>query len=362
MSAEPDGSRRYERYAVGAALLLLVIGCYFVIRPFLTAFIWGSIISLSTRGIYRRILGWVRGRKRLAATLCSLALVVVLLAPITALAMNVVTEMPNLTSRFQQMLDGGLQQPPAWLAGVPLVGKATSAKWQAFAADPEALRQALRPYLKPVKDFLATAVGGVSVGLLEFALALLIAGMLYVRGDRFAATVDQIARRLGGETGHRQVMVVRSTVKSVFNGMLGTCAVQAILALIGFWIAGVPQPFLLGMGTFFLSFVPGGPTVLWLPAALWLNANGSTGWAIFMAVWGLVVVGGADNVVRPLLIGRGVEAPMALIFLGVIGGLLSFGFLGLFIGPTLLVVAHNLFQDWMNREAPPAASVPKVTA
>lgn len=362
MSAERDGSRRYERYAVAGALLLLVIGCYFVIRPFLTAFIWGSIISLSTRGMYRRILGWVHGRRRLAATLCSLALVLVLLIPIAALAVNLAAEMPDLTARFQQMFEGGFHQPPSWLAGMPLVGKAASARWQSWAADPESFRQELRPFVKPVKDFLVMAVGGVGVGVLEFALSLLIAGLLYVRGDRFAATVDRIARRLGGETGHRQVMVVRSTVKSVFNGLLGTCAVQAILALIGFWIAGVPQPFLLGMGTFFLSFVPGGPTVLWLPAALWLNANGSTGWAIFMAVWGLVVVGGADNVVRPLLIGRGVEAPMALIFLGVIGGLLSFGFLGLFIGPTLLVVAHNLFQDWMNREAPPGAAVPKVSA
>ncbi|HEY7113455.1 MAG TPA: AI-2E family transporter [Thermoanaerobaculia bacterium] len=362
MSNDGDGSaRRYERFAVGAALLILAIGCYLIVRPFLTAFIWGSIISLSTRGIYRRILGWVGGRRRLAATLCSLALVLVLLIPIGALAVNLAAQMPDLTARFRQMLDGGLSQPPTWLAGVPLVGKAAAAKWQAFAADPESLRRELRPFLGPVKDFLVTAVAGVGVGLLEFALALLIAGLLYVRGDRFAATVDRIARRLGGETGHRQVVVVRSTVKSVFIGMLGTCAVQAVLALIGFWIAGVPQPFLLAMGTFFLSLVPGGPTVFWLPAALWLNANGSAGWAIFMAVWGLVVVGGADNVVRPLLIGRGVEAPMALIFLGVIGGLLTFGFLGLFIGPTLLVVAHNLFQEWIGREIAQPAPAAKGT-
>jgi predicted PurR-regulated permease PerM len=358
MSAEPDGSRRYERYAVGAALLLLTVGCYLVVRPFLTAFIWGGIISISTRGMYRRILGWVRGRRRLAATLCSLALVLVLLIPIAALAVNLAAEMPDLTARFQQMSEGGLHQPPSWLAGVPLVGKAATARWQGWAADPESFRRELRPFVKPVKDFLVAAVGSVSVGLLEFALSLLIAGLLYVRGDRFAATMDHIAFRLGGERGRRQIAVVRSTVKSVFNGLLGTCAVQGILALIGFWVAGVPQPFLLGMGTFFLSVVPGGPTILWLPAALWLNANGSTGWAIFMAVWGLVVVGGADNIVRPLLIGRGVEAPMALIFLGVVGGILTFGFLGLFIGPTLLVVAHNLFQDWMNREAPAAAPAP----
>ncbi len=159
--------------------------------------------------------------------------------------------------------------------------------------------------------------------------------------------VDRIALRLGGETGHRQISVVRSTIRGVFRGMLGTCAVQAVLAAIGFWIAGVPHAVILGMGTFFLSVVPGGPTLLWLPAAIWLNANGSTGKAIFLAVWGLVVVGGSDNVVRPLLIGKGVDAPIALVFLGVIGGILAFGFLGLFIGPVLLVVAYNLLTEWM---------------
>jgi predicted PurR-regulated permease PerM len=356
MSSVADRSR-YERYAVGAALLLLVVGCYFVIRPFLTAFLWGAIISLSTRGMYRWLLRRVGGRRKLAATLSTLALVLVLLIPISALAINLATEMPDLGARLDQMLEGGLHEPPGWLARVPLVGKAATARWQEVAANPEGLRQRLRPYLKPLKDFLGTAVAGVSVGVLQFLLALFISGFLYVRGDEFAAVVDRIAFRLGGETGRRQIRVVRSTVKSVFNGLLGTCAVQAVLAMIGFWVAGVPKAFLLGMGTFFLSVVPGGPTILWLPAALWLNANGSTGWAIFLAVWGLVVVGGSDNIVRPLLIGRGVEAPMALIFLGVVGGILSFGFLGLFIGPTLLTVAYNLFRDWMDRGEPKVAAV-----
>jgi len=101
------------------------------------------------------------------------------------------------------------------------------------------------------------------------------------------------------------------------------------------------------MGTFFLSVVPGGPVVLCLPAALWLNSNGSTGMAIFMGIWGLVVVSGSDNIVRPLLIGRGIDAPLAVVFLGVVGGILAFGFLGLFIGPVLLVVGYNLFELWM---------------
>jgi predicted PurR-regulated permease PerM len=198
-----------------------------------------------------------------------------------------------------------------------------------------------------VKDFLLAAAAGIGLGVLEFTLSLVIAALLYSRGEETEKLLNKVALRVGGEFARKQLSVVRSTVKSVFNGILGTCAVQAVLAMIGFWIAGVPRVLLLGMGTFFLSVIPGGPTVLWLPAALWLNSTRGSGWAIFMALWGLVIVGGSDNFVRPLLIGKGVEAPMSLVFLGVIGGVLSFGFLGLFIGPTFLVVVYNLFQEWM---------------
>ena len=352
--ASPDRTR-YERYIVGAILLLLLIGCYLVVRPFLTAFLWGGIIAMSTRGLYGKCLRLVRGRRKLAAALATLFLVAILLVPIAALAMNVADGMPRLLEWFNGMLAGGLREPPAWLTGIPLIGRRATEWWQAAAADPDRLREQLRPFVKPIKDFLVAAVGGLGIGLLEFALSLLIAAMLYVKGGPFAEVVDRIALRLGGEFGQRQIAVVRSTVRSVFKGLLGTCAVQAVLAMIGFWVAGISNVFLLGMGTFFLSVVPGGPTLLWLPAALWLQANGSTGRAIFLGIWGLIVVGGADNVVRPLLIGKGTEAPMALIFLGVIGGMLAFGFLGLFIGPTLLTVVYNLFGEWMNRAEPSAA-------
>jgi predicted PurR-regulated permease PerM len=355
MSVEAVRSRAFERYAVGFLLVLLLIGCYLVIRPFLTAFLWGAIIAVSTRGLYHRVLRLVGARRKLAAALTSFSLVAVLLVPIAVLALKVVTAVPPLGARLDEMLQTGLHEPPSWLAGVPLVGKAADAQWRTFAADPERLREALRPYWKPIKDFVITAVGGLSLGILEFLLALIVAGLLYVQGEGVAAVADRVAFRLGGESGRRQLGVVRSTIQGVFKGLLGTCAVQAILAMIGFWIAGVPRPFVLGMGTFFLSVVPGGPAILWIPAALWLNGKGSTGWAIFMTLWGLIIVGGSDNIVRPLLIGRGVEAPMAVIFLGVIGGILTFGFLGLFIGPTLLSIGYNLFQEWMEEAKERAA-------
>jgi predicted PurR-regulated permease PerM len=365
-SAVPEPTPRrlhsgdYERYAVFAAILLLVIGCYLVIRPFLIAFLWGIIIAISTRGLYRRSLRIVGGRAKLAAALSALLLVAVLLIPIGALALNLADGIPKLTAWFDGIAAGGFKEPPSWLEGLPLVGRRAADGWRAAAADPALLREKIRPLIGPVKDFAVAAVGGIGSGLIQFALALVVTGLLYVRGERFAAAVDRIAYRLGGESGRRQIGVVRSTVRGVFNGMLGTCAVQAILAMIGFWIAGVPSVFLLGVGTFFLSVIPGGPALLWAPAALWLNSNGSTGRAIFLAIWGLVIVGGSDNVVRPLLIGKGIDAPIALVFLGVIGGVFAFGFLGLFIGPVLLVVAYNLADEWLSTETARASPAPQV--
>lgn len=359
-SAVPEPTARrlsgdYERYAVFAAVLLLVIGCYLVIRPFLIAFIWGVIISISTRGLYQRCLRLVGGRAKLAAALAALFLVAVLLIPIGALALNLADGVPQLTAWFDSAMSGGLKEPPSWLEGLPLVGRSAAEKWRAFAADPNLLRERMKPILGPLKAFLVAAVGGIGVGLLQFALALVVTGLLYVRGEKFAAAMDRVTLRLGGEFGRRQIAVVRSTVRGVFNGMLGTCAVQAVLAMIGFWIAGIPSVFLLGVGTFFLSVIPGGPALLWAPAALWLYSHDSTGRAIFLALWGIVIVGGSDNVVRPLLIGKGIDAPLALVFLGVIGGVFAFGFLGLFIGPVLLVVAYNLFEEWLNTASAPAA-------
>lgn len=339
-------SRDFERYAATAVLLLLVLGCYLVVRPFLTAFLWGGIIAVSTRGIYSRLLHFFGQRRRLAAALTGLGMALILLVPIATLGLHLAGQWPSMTERVSGFLSGGLGQPPAWVAGLPLVGKSASAYWQSIAADPERLAQDLRPLVKPVKEFLVAFSSGLGSGILEFALALLIACLLYVRGDDLGTALNQVAHRLGGDTGRRQVAVVESTVRGVFKGVIGTAAAQAILAMIGFWVAGVPGALVLGMVTFFLSVVPCGPVLLWLPAAIWLNANGATGWAIFMGVWGVVVISGSDNVIRPFLIGKGVQSPLSLVFLGVVGGILAFGFLGLFVGPTLLVVAYNLFQDW----------------
>lgn len=347
-----DRTRDFERYAVTAALVLLVLGCYLVVRPFITAFLWAGIITVSTWGIYLRIRAMLGQRGGLAAAVMGLALTAVLLVPITVLGLMLISNWHLLTDRVSDLMASGLGAPPVWMHGLPLIGETAAQYWQAVAANPDLLSQDLKPLIKPVKDFFLAFTAGLGGGFLEFALALLISTLLYVWGENTCHVVTRIATHLGGDTGRRQVSVVASTVRGVFNGVIGTSAAQALLGLIGFWLAGVPGALLLGIATFFLSVVPGGPVLLWLPAAIWLNVTGETGWAIFMAAWGFFVISGADNILRPLLIGKGVQAPLALIFLGVIGGILAFGFLGLFIGPTLLAIAYNLYLDWLvEREA-----------
>jgi predicted PurR-regulated permease PerM len=232
-----------------------------------------------------------------------------------------------------------------------LVGLARTSRigfyWYSAAGKPDQLRQNLLQLIKPVRDFIFAFTAGIGRGVLDFALALLIAGLLYVWGEDLGTALRRIADRLGGASGLRLVQVVESTVRGVFKAVIGTAAIEGSLAIFGFWVAGVPNALMLGMATFFISVIPGGPTFLWLPAALWLYANGHTGKAIFMLLWGAGPVGSSSNLILPLLIGKGVETPAAAVFLGVLGGILASGFLGLFIGPTMLAFAYNLLQDWM---------------
>jgi len=340
-------TRDFERYAAAVAIVLLVAGCYLVLRPFLTAFLWGGILAVSTRAIYTRLVGWTGDRHGLAATLLGLGLVAVLLVPLVVLALQLTNRVPGLSEQVIAYFATGFPPPPAWAANLPVVGATVAEYWQSVAADPQRVAEDLRPLFKPVREFALAFTAGLGAGILEFVLALLMASLLHVWGEDFGAVAERLMQRLGGESARRQGAVVVSTVRGVFNGVLGTAAAQSLLAIIGFWIAGVPGALVLGMATFLLSVVPGGPALLWIPAAVWLYLDGSQGWAIFMALWGFIVISGSDNIIRPLLIGKGVSAPLGLIFLGVIGGILAFGFLGLFIGPTLLAVAYNLSQDWL---------------
>ena len=326
-------------------LALLLGGCLLVVLPFVSALLWAVVLSSSCWPLYRRLVKLLRGRQTLAALCMALAMICVILLPFVIVGATLAENVNELTTATRRWMDAGPPAPPEWLGKVPVVGGQAAEYWQSLAADSAKLIEAAKPLIERVSGGLLKVGLGLGRGLIELALSILIAFFLFrdggVAADRFGNAVERIA----GERGRYLLEVAGNTVRGVVYGILGTALVQAVMAGIGFLIAGVPGAGVLALLTFFLSIVPVGPPLVWLPAALWLFHQGSTGWGIFMLIWG-VGVSSVDNVVKPWIISQGSAMPFLLIFFGVIGGALAFGFIGVFIGPTLLAVGYRLVQEW----------------
>jgi len=329
-----------------AVLLALGIGCLVVLRPFASALLWAVVLSFSSWPIYRRLLGWLGNRRTLAALVMTLGMVLIVLLPFVIVGLTLAENVKELTVATRHWVAGGPPGPPAWLAKVPAVGTHAAAYWQEMVADTAKLWTEAQRFIEPVSSWLLKVGLVLGGGLMELALSVFIAFFLFRDGVAAAQRLSAAVERIGGERGGHLLTVAGKTVRGVVYGILGTALAQAVAAGIGFVIAGVPGAALLALLTFFCSVVPVvGTALAWLPAALWLFNQGSTGWGIFMLIWG-VGVANIDNVVKPWLISQGSDMPFILIFFGVLGGAVAFGFIGVFLGPTLLAVGFRLVAEW----------------
>jgi len=340
-------ARQIERNLGWIVLAILLFGCLLVLWPFVSALLWAVVLCFSTWPIYQRVLRWLGGRRTLAATAMTLAMMVVILVPFMIIGTTLAGSVKELTALARHSLETGLPAPPAWLAKIPLIGQQAAAYWQSLAADSAKLLHESQRLIQPVTTWLLKLALGLGAGLLELTLSIFVAFFLFRDGLSLAQRLVTGVERIGGERGRHLLTVAGNTVRGVVYGILGTALVQAVIAGIGFVIAGVPGAALLALLTFFLSVVPMGPPLIWLPAAIWLFQQGSTGWGIFMLIWG-VGVSSIDNVVKPWLISQGSDLPFILIFFGVLGGALVFGFIGVFLGPTLLAVGFRLLEEWFS--------------
>jgi predicted PurR-regulated permease PerM len=350
-----------ERGLAWVAPLALLVGCLYVLRPFVSALLWAIVLCISSWPIFCRLLRAVGHRRTLAALLMTLAMVLILLLPFLIIGLTLANNVEQLTSATRKWIETGLTPaPPAWLAKLPVVGEHATGYWQSLAADPKQLWAEAERFIQPVSSWLLKTGFALGRGLLQLTLSIFMAFFLFRDGVSAAARLTAGVQRIAGEQGQHLLTVAGKTVRGVVYGILGTALLQAVAAGIGFFVAGVPGAGLLALLTFFSSIVPVlGTALIWLPAALWLFHQGSTGWGIFMLLWGLAV-GNLDNVVKPWLISQGSDMPFILIFLGVIGGALAFGFIGVFLGPTLLAVGFRLVAAWgsPDRVAPDQASAP----
>jgi predicted PurR-regulated permease PerM len=336
--------KRFDYYAKMAATVLLVVGCFLVLRPFLSAILFAAVVCISTWPLYNWLLRKMRGRRSLAALTITMSISLLLIVPVAMVAYSLAENIPVLYETFQNIVESGLPKPPSWLAELPLGGYLAN-YWQRLATDQQELLALGQRFLEPTRNLLLATGILLGKGVMQLILAVFVSFFFYRDGEALLRALGMVMERAVGNHAARVVEIIVSTVRGVMIGLLGTALAQGLVAVIGFTIAGVPAVPLLGIATSLLSVVPIGPPLVWGGAAVWLFRQGETGWGIFMLLYGVGLISTVDNVVKPLLISYGSHLPLLLVVLGVMGGVLSFGFVGIFVGPALLAVALVLVKQ-----------------
>ena len=338
-------------------IVVLIAGSLWILRPFLLAIIWAAMIVVATWPIMLKLQHALRGRA-LAVTLISVAMVLVFVVPLVLATQMLVDNADAITAWLETLATAAIPQPPEWLSRVPLVGARIAERWTSVAAaDKGDLIARLAPHAAAAAQWVAGAVGSFGMLGLQFLLTVIIAVLLYTQGETARAGLIRFGRRLAGDQGEGAVVLAGQAIRAVALGVVVTALAQTVLAGIGLAVAGVPfAGFLTGV-ILLLCIAQVGPILVLVPAVIWLFWTDQTGWGTALLVW-TVGVGTMDNILRPFLIRRGADLPMPLIFAGVIGGLVAFGIVGLFVGPVVLAVTYTLLKDWVGeRGAPPMRGI-----
>jgi len=347
---------RIDRTITLVVLAMLVGGVFLVLQPFLTAILWAAILVVTTWPLYR----WLHAHTRIpaiAATLMTLLILIVAVSPFVIAGATLAENADRLVEFARAVVERGPPDAPAWLQQLPLVGERAATYWGLFAHDGAALLAELRRLAEPMKEFAYKSGALIGSGLLQLTFSVFIAFFFYRDGDGIIPRVRSAVIRIAPTRGAHMLVVAGDTTRAVVYGILGTALAQGVLMGIGLHVAGIKAAPLLGLVTFFLSPIPVGPPIVWLGAAGWLFSEGQNGWAIFILAWGGLVVSSIDNFLKPMIISRGSDLPFVLVLLGVLGGVVAFGFIGVFLGPVLLALGYALVKEWASPEpVVPAAS------
>jgi predicted PurR-regulated permease PerM len=334
----------------------LIAASIWILRPFLAATIWSTMIVVTTWPILRALQSHLWGKRWIATTIMTAALLLVFVAPFSAAIGTIVANAGEIVDWTNRLSHVKLPPPPEFVEKIPIIGQKAASVWREYAdKGSEELAEIVRPYAARVASWFVAEVGNFGLVTIQFLLTVVISAILYMRGDDTARWVRRFGRRLAGERGDQVVRLAGQAIRGVALGVVVTALVQSVLGGIGLAIAGVPFAAMLTAVMFMLALAQIGPLPVLIGGLVWLWWQGDTGWFVALLVW-TIVVGSLDNILRPILIKKGADLPLLLIFAGVIGGLFAFGLLGLFVGPVLLAVAYTLLDAWVSEE--PDAGVP----
>jgi predicted PurR-regulated permease PerM len=346
------------------ALGVLIASSFWILRPFLVALTWACMIAVATWPLLLRAQAWLGGRRSLAVASMTIALLLILVVPLYLGIVTLVENANRIADWSKSLTTLTVPLPPAWVEGVPVVGAGLAGRWQELvAAGPEEVAARISPYASRLALWFAGQVGSIGLLLVQFLLTVLIAAILYANGEAAARGADRFARRLAGAQGESAVHLAGQAIRGVALGVVVTAILQSTAAGIGLVVVGVPFAPILTALIFMFCVAQLGPALLLIPAVIWVYLTLGAVWGSGFLVWA-IFCSTFDNFVRPMLIKQGADLPLLLIFAGVIGGLIAFGVIGLFIGPVVLAVAYTLLVHWIaqgtpsDEPGPPTAEIP----
>jgi predicted PurR-regulated permease PerM len=328
------------------ALGVMTAASIWVMLPFLAAVVWATMIVIATWPILIAVQARLGGRRGPAVAVMVVILLALLVIPTWIGISTIADNSERVGKLVHSLTTEGLPPPPAWLERVPVVGERLSAGWHEMARNPESLMAQVQPHMKEAATWIAAKAGGIGTTLIQLVLTVIVAGILYASGETAARGVLRFLRRLAGERGESSGRLAARAVRAVALGIVVTALAQTLFAGVGLALAGVPHAGLLTAVVFVLCIAQLGPVLVVAPATIWLYSTGAAGRGTVLLVFAVVAVT-LDNVLRPVLIKKGADLPLLLIMAGVIGGVLAFGVVGLFIGPVLLAVTWTLLVAWV---------------
>ncbi|MCP4384064.1 MAG: AI-2E family transporter [Hyphomicrobiales bacterium] len=360
MEQDRTDGQEARRFTFDRVLGALVVGAllfatFATLEPFFPAILWAIVLAVTAAPLHGHIQRRMPAWPRLAAVLTSILLALILVIPAIGLTRGVIAYTPVVIAWVESMSTQSTTTAPEAVANVPLIGGLLSRNWELIASEG---RSYISHFSADIESWLAWGlkeVENVGLFMFEIALGVVLAGVFLAQRERLSRFAQIFFGRVGGSFGTRLVDRAVLTTRSTVRGVVGSAIAEAIVAAFAYYIAGVPAWLLLGALTFFAALVQIGAPLVWVPVVIWLLIKNEPGWAIFMIAWGMIVVYSVENFSRPILAGRAAELPGLLIFVGVLGGLVAWGLIGVFLGPVILAVAYELVQEWIEPSDGPDA-------
>lgn len=328
----------------------LILGSFWILLPFLGSIIWATTIVVATWPVLESLQNRLWGRRGLAVATLTLVLLGIVFVPFLAAIGTIVGSTDDVVAKGKILLS--LEVPPVapvWLGKLPLVGDHAARTWEQYAGQGvKELATLVAPFAGIAAQWFGSQVGGLGLALAHFLMTVVVAAVLWSNGEEAASRVRRVARRLGGESGEGAVRLAGQAIRGIALGVVVTAIAQSLLAGLGLLIAGLPFASALTALVFILCIAQIGPLPVLGPAVGYLFWSGQTAWGIFLLVW-TMAVWTMESFLRPYLIRKGADLPLILVFAGVLGGLMTFGLIGIFVGPVVLAVAHTLLEAWTDR-------------